>query len=156
MATYLTKDGVVKLEKELQDLRHQKRQLSHEVEVARAHGDLRENAEYHAAKERLQQVVERLNELEFKLVHVQIVDPRELPEGIATLGMRLVVKDLTTHKKETYILVGPEEIDPPSGKISFQSPLGKAFLGHRVNDRVSATLPGGTSSYQIVSIEPAT
>ncbi len=154
MATYLTKEGLAKLEKELEELKSQKRRLSKEVGVAREFGDLRENAEYHAAKERLQQVLQKTGELEYKLSNVQVVDPKELPEGLATLGARIKVKDLSGDREESYSLVGPEESDPASGKISFQSPLGKAFLGRHVGDQVNAQLPGGTRSYKILSIQP--
>ena len=154
MTTYLTKDGIAKLEKQLEDLRDQKRRLSKEVGVAREFGDLRENAEYHAAKERLQQVLQKIGELEYKLSHVQIVDPTQLPDGIATVGTRLTVKDLSTGREETYTLIGPEESDPATGKISFQSPLGRAFLGRKVKEEINVVLPGGERSYKILSIKP--
>ena len=153
-ATYLTKEGIAKLQKQLEDLKSQKRRLSKEVGVAREYGDLRENAEYHAAKERLQQVLEKISDLEYKLSNVQVVDPSQLPDGVATLGTWLKVKEMASGKEESYILVGPDESDPASGKISSLSPLGKAFLGHKVKDTVSVPLPAGTRSYQILSIQP--
>ena len=155
MTTYLTKAGVVKMEQELKDLRRQKRTLEEEVRKAREHGDLRENAEYHAAKERLTQVVERITDVQFKLSHVQVVDPSQHNTDAAILGMRVTVKDLSTGKKEQYVLVGPDEADPVSGKISMISPLGKAFLGHKVKEEVTAQLPIGLRSFQILAIEIA-
>ncbi len=150
--TYLTRAGVAKLEEQLKELRGQKRRLSEEVGKAREHGDLRENAEYHAAKERLQQVLEKISDLEFKLSHVQMVDPSQHEKGVATLGTQVTVKDLSTGRQEVYILMGPDESDPSQGKISMLSPLGKAFLGHRVKERVSVTLPAGLRSYQILAV----
>lgn len=152
--TYLTKAGVAKLEQTLKDLKAQKRLLSAEVGKAREFGDLRENAEYHAAKERLQQVLQRIGELEMKLSYVEVIDSSRLVDGLATLGTEVSVKDLSTGRQEKYILVGPDESDPPAGKISVQSPLGKAFLGRKVKEKVTLSLPGGSASYQILSIQP--
>ncbi len=153
-ATYLTKSGVTKLEMELKELKAQKRRLSEEVGKAREHGDLRENAEYHAAKERLQQVLERIGDLEFKLSHVNLVDPFQHEKGVATLGTQVTVKDLSSGRQEKYILIGPDESDPTNGKISAASPLGKAFLGRKVKEKVTVPLPAGARSYQIVAVEP--
>ena len=153
-ATYLTKSGVAKLEMELKELKIQKRRLSEEVGKAREHGDLRENAEYHAAKERLQQVLDRIADLEFKLSHVQVVDSSQHEKGVATLGTQVTVKELSSGQQEKYILIGPDESDPTNGKISSASPLGKAFLGRKVKEKVTVYLPAGARSYQIVSVEP--
>lgn len=155
MATYLTKAGVAKLERDLKDLRGQKRVLEEEIRKAREHGDLRENGEYQAAKERLTQVVERITDLQFKLSHVQVVDPSQHNTNAAILGTRVTVKDLSTGEKEQYVLVGPDEADPASGRISMISPLGKAFLGHKVNEKVAVQLPVGSRSFQILAIEIA-
>ena len=155
MATYLTKAGVTKLEQEFKDLRKQKRILEEEVRKAREHGDLRENAEYHAAKERLTQVVEKIVDLQYKLSHVEVVDPSQHNTETAILGTRVTVKDLATGEKEQYVLVGPDEADPSSGCISMISPLGKAFLGRKVNEEVTAQLPVGSRSFRILAIEPA-
>ena len=154
MATYLTKAGVIKLETELKELRHQRRALEEELRIARDHGDLRENGEYHAAKERLTQVMEKLTELQYKLAHVEVVDPTQQKTDAAILGTRVTVKDLTTGSKDKYILVGPDEADPAAGKISMVSPLGRAFLGHKVKEKVTATLPAGPRAFEILSIEP--
>jgi len=153
-ATFLTKSGLEKLKQQVEELKTQKRRLSEEVGRAREYGDLRENAEYHAAKERLQQVLEKIGDLEFKLSHVQVIDSKQLPEGVATLGTRVTVKELTLNRQEEYILVGTDESDPAAGKISVISPLGKAFVGHKVKEKVSVTLPAGTRSYQILAVKP--
>lgn len=154
MTTYLTKAGVAKMEQELKDLRRQKRELEQELRIARDHGDLRENGEYHAAKERLTQVVERLTDLQYKMADVSVVDPSQLKTDAAVLGTRVKVKDLSTGDVDTYTLVGPDESDPAAGKISMISPLGRAFLGHKVKEKVTATLPAGPRQFEILSIEP--
>ncbi|MCM8794196.1 MAG: transcription elongation factor GreA [Candidatus Omnitrophica bacterium] len=154
-ATYITKEGLAKIEKTLKELKEQKRRLSEEVGRAREHGDLRENAEYHAAKERLQQVIHKINELELKLTHVEVVDPTQLQKDTAVLGAKVTVKDMKSSKEETYTLVSADESDPASGKISVLSPMGKAFLGHKVKEKVTVNLPGGTYSYQIIAIQSA-
>lgn len=154
-STYLTKSGVAKLEKDLKDLHTQKRRLSEEIGWARELGDLRENAEYHAAKERLQQVLEKIGELQFKLSNVQVVDPKLHAKDVASLGMQVTVKDLSSGREERYILVGSDESDPASGKISVISPLGKAFLGRKVKEKMTVNLPGGAFPYQILAVEPA-
>ncbi len=155
MATYLTKAGVVKLEQQLKDLRRQRRELEVEIRKARELGDLRENGEYQAAKERLTQVMEKLTDLQYKLSHVEVVDPAHHKTDAAILGTRVTVKDLSSGSTDAYTLVGPDEADPASGRISMQSPLGRAFLGRKVNERVTAQLPAGPRGFQILSIEPA-
>lgn len=154
-ATYLTPSGLEKLQKDLEELRKQKRRLSQEVGTAREWGDLRENAEYHAAKERLQQVLQKISEVEFKLSNVHVVETDKLAKGIVTIGTKVKVKDLTTGKEENYMVVGAEESDPANGKISMTSPLGKAFLGHKPKDKVEVLLPAGARPYQILAIESA-
>ena len=154
MTTYLTKAGVTKLEQELKTLRQQKRTLEEEVRKAREHGDLRENAEYHAEKERLMQVVEKLTDLQYKLSDVSVVDPSQIKTDTAILGTRVTVKDLTTGDQDVYTLVGPDESDPASGKISMISPLGRAFLGRKVKEKVTAQLPAGPRSFEILSVKP--
>ena len=154
MSTYLTKAGVIKMEAELKELRAQKRQLTEEVKKAREHGDLRENAEYHAAKERLTQIVEKLTQIQYKLADVTVVDPSQLKTDAAILGTRVTVKDLSTGGQDTYTLVGPDEADPVSGKISMESPLGRAFLGRKPKEKVTAALPAGPREFLILAVLP--
>ncbi len=153
--TYITKEGLAKLENELKTLKEQRRRLSEEVGKARELGDLRENGEYHAARERLAQILQKIGSIESKLVHVEVVDPSQLSKETAVLGMQVTVKEVGGSKQERYTLVGAEETDPAAGKISVLSPLGKAFLGHKVKDKVTVALPGGSYSYQILAIELA-
>ena len=154
MSTYLTKQGVIKMETELKELRHQKRVLTEEVKKAREHGDLRENAEYHAAKERLTQIVEKITEIQYKLADENVVDPAQHKTDAAILGTKVTVKDLSTGDKDTYTLVGPDEADPAAGKISMSSPLGRAFIGHKPKEKVTAALPAGPRNFEILSVEP--
>ena len=154
MTTYLTKAGVVKMEAELKVLRAQKRQLTEEVRIARAHGDLKENGEFHAAKERLGQIVEKITVIQYKMADLQVVDPSQLKMDAAILGTRVKVKDLSTGDQDTYTLVGPDEADPVSGKISMESPLGRAFLGHKPKEKVTAVLPTGPRDFLILAVLP--
>jgi len=154
VSTYLTKQGVAKMEEDLKELRRQKRVLSEEVRKAREHGDLRENAEYHAAKERLTQIVGKITQIQYKLADVHVVDPAHHKTDTAILGTRVTVKDRSTGREDRYVLVGPDETDPSNGKISMESPLGRAFLGRKVKERVTAALPAGPREFEILSIDP--
>ena len=151
--TYLTKEGLVKLQAEHQSLLKQKRELTEEVSKAAAMGDLRENAEYHAARERLQHVAKRLAELDGKLTNVRLIDGLEVKAGEARVGTRVTIED--THMKErvTYLLVGPEEADPQQGKLSIASPLGKSLLGKKQGEPFTLTLPNAIVPYRVVRVE---
>lgn len=153
--TYLSRQGHQDLLKRLEALKQQKRELSREVGTAREHGDLRENAEYHAAKERLAQVLGRIGELEVKLSQVQITDDLELSTDEARLGMQVTVKDPALGAEEIYTLVGPDEVDPAHGKISIASPLGKGLLGRKTGERVTVQLPKAVVTFEILNIERA-
>lgn len=151
--TYLTREGLEKLQAEFRALKQQKHQLANEVNTAAAMGDLRENAEYHAAKERLHQVGQRLTELELKLSNVQIIDDLEVKAGEARVGTSVVLEDEQTKERFTYLLVGAEEADPSNGKLSIASPLGKTLLGKKAGDRFTLTLPRTTVPYKVVKVE---
>ena len=150
--TYLTKAGLAKLQAEHKALLQQKRELTEEVSKAAAMGDLRENAEYHAARERLQHVARRLAELDGKLGHVQIIDDLETKSGEVRVGVKVTLEDAQTKERFSYVLVGPEEADPPNGKLSIASPLGKNLLGKKPGDRFLLKLPKASVPYLIVKI----
>jgi len=152
-ATYLTKAGFKKLQEELKALQRQRRELIEEVNRTRELGDLRENAEYHAARERLQHVSTRLAELDAKLTHVQMIDDLNVASGEARVGMRVTLKDLQTKEEFAYLLVGPEEADPPNGKLSIASPLGKSLLGKKPGEQFTLNLPRTTVPYLVVNVE---
>ena len=151
--TYLTKAGLTKLNAEHKSLLQQKRQLTEEVSKAAAMGDLRENAEYHAARERLQHVAKRLAELDSKLGNVRLIDDLDVKAGEVRVGVTVTLQDEQTKEKFTYVLVGPEEADPPNGKLSIGSPLGKNLLGKKVGERFMLNLPKVTVPYKVVKIE---
>jgi len=150
--TYLTRAGLAKLQQELEALQRRKRRLSEEVGQAAQLGDLRENAEYTAAKERLQQVLHRISDLQWKLTHVTLTDDLPVAAGTAALGCQVTVKDLTTGQAMTYTLVGPDEADPATGYLSIASPVGKALLGQRVQAAVTVQLPAGPRTLRVLSI----
>ena len=151
--TYLSQAGLTKLQEELKRLEQQRRELVGEVERARSLGDLRENAEYHAAREQLQHVTTRLTELDAKLHDVQITDNLPVASGEARIGMSVTLRDLQTKEEFAYVLVGPEEADPPNGKLSIASPLGKSLLGKKAGEKFTLTLPKTLVPYLIVKIE---
>lgn len=152
-ATYLTKEGFKKLQEDYKALQRQRRELIEEVNRTRELGDLRENAEYHAARERLQHVTARLAELDAKLAQVQIIDDLAVASGEARVGMRVTLQDLQTKEEVAYLLVGPDEADPQNGKLSIASPLGKSVLGKKKGERFTLTLPKALVPYLVVNVE---
>ena len=153
--TYLTKDGLAKLQGEHKALLSQKHELTDEVTKAAAHGDLRENAEYHAARERLQHVAKRLAELDAKLMHVKIIDGIATKDGEARVGMKVRLEDGQTKERSSYLLVGPDEADPQNGKLSIASPLGRSLLGKKKGEQFLLTLPKATVPYKVIKIDRA-
>ena len=150
--TYLTKQGLVKLQAEHKSLLQQKRELTEEVSKAAAMGDLRENAEYHAARERLQHVAGRLAHLDSKLQNVRIIDDLETKAGEARVGTTVTLQDQQTKEKFSYMLVGPEEANPQEGKLSLASPLGKCLLGKKAGETFLLALPKASVSYKVVKV----
>lgn len=153
--TYLTKEGLKKLQDECKALQRQRRELIEEVNRTRELGDLRENAEYHAAREHLQHVNTRLAELDAKLAQVQIVDDLQVSDGEARIGVKVMLEDLQTKEQFAYVLVGPDEADPQQGKLSIAAPLGKALLGKKKGEKFTLTLPKTIVPYRVVSMERA-
>ena len=151
--TYLTKEGLVKLQGEHQSLLRQKHALTEEVSKAAAMGDLRENAEYHAARERLQHVSQRLSELNAKLTNVRLIDGLQTKAGEARLSMQVTLEDEQTKERVRYLLVGPDEADPPNGKLSIASPLGKSLLGKKQGERFTLALPKVTVPYRVIAVK---
>ncbi len=151
--TYLTKAGLEKLRAEHKTLLTQKRKLTEEVNRAAAMGDLRENAEYHAARERLQHVCARLAELDAKLSQVKIIDELAIKDGEARVGTRVTLEDEQTKERFSYLLVGPDEADPQQGKLSIASPLGKSLLGKQKGERFALALPKAMVPYRVISVE---
>ncbi len=149
----LTPEGYAALKKELEKLKRVDRPENiRAIEEARAHGDLSENAEYAAAKDRQVFLERRISELEYKLANVDVIDPRNLPRDKAVFGVSVVLENVETGEDVTYQLVGPDESDIAKGRISVTSPLGRAILGKRPGDELSVVTPGGKRSYELIDI----
>ena len=149
----VTKDGYEFLKKELEHLKKvQRPQNIQAIEEARAHGDLSENAEYHAAKERQSFLEGRMGELSYKLSSATVVDTGKLPKDRVVFGCTMVLENIDTGESIEYQLVGPDEFDINKGRISIASPLGKAILGKKPGDEITLTAPGGKRSYELVEI----
>ena len=126
--------------------------LPREISKARAHGDLSENAEYHAAKERQGVVNARLGQLNSRLRELSMVDMARIPKDRVGLGSTVVVLDVNKDEKMTYTLVTSEEADVAQRKISTTSPIGKALLSKKIGDSVSVLSPGGTRELEILEL----
>jgi len=149
----MTKKGFVKLQEELERLRKVDRpQNIRDIEEARGHGDLSENAEYHAAKERQGFIEGRMQELQGKLAHSQVIDTSKFTNEKVVFGATVVLLDQDSEEEKKYMLVGTDEADLKEGKISVISPVGKALIGHRVGDIVSIRVPAGTVDYEVLDI----
>ncbi len=142
-----------KLEEEMMALEYELRnELPKEILKARAHGDLSENAEYHAAKERQAWVNARLGQLQARLREFSMIDLSKIPRDRVGLGSQVVVLDLNKNEEHTYNLVTSEEADVASGKISTSSPIGKGLLGKRVGDTVKIQIPDGMREMEVLSL----
>ncbi len=149
----ITRNGYNTLHKELENLKKVIRpQVIKAIEEARAHGDLSENAEYVAAKERQSFIEKKIREIEEKLANSEIIDQVNLSDGKIGFGSVVTLENLDNGGQVTYQIVGPDESDVPSGKISITSPLGKALIGKEVNDEVKVQTPGGIKNYIILKI----
>jgi transcription elongation factor GreA len=141
------KDEIAALEHELHD------ELPKEIKVARAHGDLSENAEYKYAKERQSYVSARLGQLHQRMADLSMLNLNNLPKDRAAYGSRLIVLDIAKDAKIEYKLVTVEEADASKGLISTTSPIGRALLGKKVGDEVKVTTPAGLKEYEVVLLE---
>jgi transcription elongation factor GreA len=145
-------EGYERLIGELKALREERPKIVEAIEEARAHGDLSENAEYHAAKERQGQVEMQIAELEDRVSRAQIVDPTTLSGDRIVFGATVSLRD-DDDKPVRYQIVGPYEADAKVGRISYNSPLGRALIGRRVEDEIEVTVPSGDRFYLIEKIE---
>jgi len=142
-----------KLQDEISALEYELRnELPKEILKARAHGDLRENAEFHAAKERQRFVDARLSQLKRRLAELSMVDMSKIPRDRVGLGSNVVVFDSTKDEEIRYTLVTSEEADAANGRISTSSPIGRGLLGKQVGDEVAIPIPGGTRKMEILSL----
>jgi transcription elongation factor GreA len=142
-----------KLQEEVAALEYELRnELPKEILKARAHGDLSENAEYHAAKERQAYVNARLGQLQSRLREFSMIDMSKIPRDRVGLGSQVVVMDITKGEEFTYNLVTSEEADVANGKISTSSPIGRGLLGKKVGDTVKIQIPDGMREMEILSL----
>ena len=145
-------EGYERITAELKALREERPRIVDAIEEARAHGDLSENAEYHAAKERQGQVEASIADLEDKVSRAQIIDPASLSGDKVIFGATVTLLD-DDDKPVRYQIVGPYEADAKVGRISYHSPLGRALIGRRVDDEVEVTVPSGDRFYVVQKIE---
>ncbi|HEY5157295.1 MAG TPA: transcription elongation factor GreA [Anaerolineales bacterium] len=150
---YLTADGAAKLESELKILKGPQREaLARRLRDAIQNGDLSENADYHKAKEDQGFLEGRIQELEFILRNAVIVEKSSAPKSIVAVNVRVTVQE-KGFDPEVFHMVGATEADPRTGKISYESPIGNALMGHRVGDIVEVNTPGGKIKLKIMKIE---
>ncbi len=151
---YLTKERLVELEKELQELKTNGRKtIAAKIAEARSHGDLSENAEYDAAKEEQGLFELKISKLEQILSRARIIDASQFPSGQVHILSIVSIKNLKTNKIFEYMLVSPEEADFQAGKVSVTSPVGQGLLGFKVGDKVKVKAPAGLMEFEILSIK---
>ena len=154
---YLTKEGLKKLKDELHDCKFNKRPIvSQKVATAREHGDLKENAEYHAAREELSLLETKIQQLQDRLARARIIDQNDIPNDKVYLLSTVVLKDLDFDEILEYKLVSPAEANVTENKISTTSPIGKALLGKQKGEKVDITVPAGTLHYEVLEIKKPT
>src|SRR3954470_9501548 len=148
----MLQEGYEKLTADLRRLKDERPQIVDAIEEARAHGDLSENAEYHAAKERQGQIEAMIADIEDKLSRAMIVDPKTLSGDKVVFGATVHLVD-EDEKPITYQIVGQTEADAKAGRISYSSPLGRALIGRKVDEEVEVTVPSGDKYYVVTGIE---
>lgn len=150
----LTVTGAQKLKEELRYLKNEERpRIIEAIAEARAHGDLKENAEYHAAREQQSFAEGRINEIESKLANAQIIDVTTLPNnGKVVFGATVDLLDIDSNEEFTYRIVGEDEADIKQGMISFNSPIARALIGKEEGDAVDVDVPGGRRSLEIAAV----
>jgi transcription elongation factor GreA len=149
----MTLHGFRKLKEQLRQLKEVERGKNvREIEEARAHGDLSENAEYHAAKERQGMLDAQIRDLEDKVGRAEVIDPSTLSGDRVVFGATVLLEDMDNEVEVRYQIVGVDEANPVEGRISISSPLGKALIGKRVADTVVVKTPGGNREYEITSV----
>lgn len=150
----ITKEGFENLKAELARLRKTERpKVIKDIAEARAHGDLGENAEYHAAKEKQSFIEGKIQELNSQIAYAEVIDPKTLKYSKVVFGATVVLVDEEGKNEKTYQLVGEMESDLKQGKISVTSPVGRALIGHEVGDEVEIKTPARTITYAILDIK---
>jgi len=150
----MTPEGNVRLREELRNLKEVERhKISREIGVARDHGDLSENAEYHAAKDRQGWIEARIKDLEDKLSRAEIIDPTKLSGSKVAFGATVKLSNVETEEESVYRLVGADEANLNQGSISITSPLARSLIGREVGDEVKVRMPAGERVYEILEVE---
>jgi transcription elongation factor GreA len=150
----ISKPGHERLTKELEHLRKVERPANVQaIAEARAHGDLSENAEFHAAKERQAVIMSKISEIERFLATCEVIHPLPSPNGRVVFGARVTVYDVDSEDETTYQILGPAESDPNNGCISLTSPIAQALIGKEEGDEVKFKAPGGLRTLEIVAVE---
>ena len=151
----LTKDGEVAIKKKLANLKFVERpRVSASIAEARAHGDLKENAEYHAAKEEQGLMEAKINDIESALSNAQVIDVQEIPEtGRVIFGSTIKLYDVNSDQETVYKIVGNLESDPTNGLISIDTPIAKGLVGKFIDDEVTIITPSGQLTYEIIEVK---
>lgn len=153
-AVPMTVNGKNRLEEELKRLKTiDRHEVIQEIATARAHGDLSENAEYDAAKEKQGFIEGRIKELEDKLARAQVVDPSTIKTDRIVFGAHVVLQDCDTEEKKEYYIVGSDEADIKAGRLSIDSPVARQLLGKKEGDNVTIRIPKGQVEYEVLSIK---
>ena len=148
----MTPEGHAAIAAELSALKAERPKISQEIGIARDHGDLKENAEYHAAKDKQGMCEARIADIEDKLARAEVIDPSTLSGDKVKFGAFVELEDMDNGKLVTYRLVGPDESDLEQGKISVTSPVARAIVGKEVGDEVQVQTPGGVRNYEISDV----
>ncbi len=150
----VTAEGYARLQEELKNLvRIERPKVVQDIAEARSHGDLSENAEYDAAKDKQGFVEGRIKELNDKIARAQVINPADIDTEKVVFGAKVTIIDIDTDAEVTYQIVGEDEAEIKDGKISITSPVGRALIGHEVDEEVSITVPSGVRIYEITNIE---
>lgn len=151
---FMTPAGFLKLREDLHRYKHQERpRVIRDIEEAIAHGDLSENSEFESAKERQSFIEGRIRELEMKLASAEVIDPSKLSGDRVVFGATVYLLDNESGETVNYQIVGADEADVKAGRISFESPIGRALMGKRVEDEVRVQVPRGVREFEIVEIQ---
>ncbi len=145
---------VQKLKKELNDLQYElTRKVPQDLQEAASHGDLSENAEYDAAKQRQEFLRARIGQLQGRIRELSLYNVHSIPHGVVAYGSRVTLEELDDGQSQVYEIVFPEEVEASAGRISLSSPLGRALINKEVGDEVEVQTPNGKRSYQIVELQ---
>jgi len=152
----LTPEGYERLKQEIDYLRGDKRrEVADRIRVAREFGDIAENAEYDDAKNEQAMLEHRIAQLEERVLNARVIDKKEISKDVVSIGSRVKLKDMETNKSVEYRIVGSAEANPAENKLSNESPVGKAIIGHKKGETVEVTAPRGTLKFKILDIKAA-